>query len=929
MPTVRDRVRALFAASTDAPPAPVAGEIAIADTRRWSVAQYGPQLVAFNPDALVQKKGGLQVYDDMREDDQIKPCLWLTKAAIMGPGWEIETEDDSDGQEDLATELWRTLTDVGFDDVLWELLSALDYGHAIAEKIYTLDGGGLKLQAIKPRAPHAIEYDQDPHGDIRSIEQQQGGMRVQMPPAKFLHFVAQPEFDNAYGRALLREAYRPWWYKTNFTQWWAMFGEKLAIPPIIAKHPGSETARATAVRDILSRLQAGTALTVSGDWDIATLETQRDPRVMFEAAVNHFDLRISRALLVPEKSGFTGAGQQAGSYALSQTQFDTYLFVLQMFRRRLERTVQRQLLPELTELLAPGAEPPQFKLLPLTEDNKQALAEVWIKAVTAGAAMTGIADENHLREVLGFPEREEHPEIDGEPRGATTLTPLGQPLPPSPEEVELNKAKAAALTARPAGPRAEMGEGTYNRHPQGTGDVVGDTDRDGGKFAPKDAESGGVATLEGSDKQVEWAEDIRRKRILRLDRAISVLESRYNTEDWFPLTHEQREALHTVMTGLGATTNAKAWIENRDKSWTFILNEFKLLEPNTRHIIGGLIEGASQLESEIAPSEKGRPTERTLAFRKWLSGDDDVFTLSETETWRPLTASERRANLPEVAATVDMLTDTMGTVLADVTAGVIRDLTKRAERLTLDGKSVRAFAIPEAQGAKIRRVVDAAVREAYGEGQRGVGLSLASMPRTMSEAETAVLERYQQRGGLVGARATEFFRNKAFWVTGLLLDDVLKRAQTVLFNALKQDKTKGQVLYDLDQTLNEYIPERDSLGRIVNVPHRIETIARTNIAEAVNEGRWAAMTDPELDGFITLIRYSAVLDNRTRDTHRAWDGVTLPPNHPAWFTPKDQRPPNGFNCRCVAVPVSAGDEDAVQTPEGEIPRVSASDDGFE
>jgi len=196
----------------------------------------------------------------------------------------------------------------------------------------------------------------------------------------------------------------------------------------------------------------------------------------------------------------------------------------------------------------------------------------------------------------------------------------------------------------------------------------------------------------------------------------------------------------------------------------------------------------------------------------------------------------------------------------------------------------------------------------------------------MAHAAEPLIPFAQPRGGLVGQDAERYFRAKAFWVTGLLEEEILKRAQTVLLSSLKQDKTQGQVLFELHQALGEFIPTKDALGRIVNVPARIETIARTNIAEAVNEGRWARFTDPEVVDALEGVQYSAILDDRTRETHAAWDGVTRPVDDPIWFQP-DRRPPNGMNCRCALVPVTASSEQEM-TPDDQLPLATAGPDVF-
>lgn len=46
------------------------------------------------------------------------------------------------------------------------------------------------------------------------------------------------------------------------------------------------------------------------------------------------------------------------------------------------------------------------------------------------------------------------------------------------------------------------------------------------------------------------------------------------------------------------------------------------------------------------------------------------------------------------------------------------------------------------------------------------------------------------------------------------------------------------------------------------------------------------------------LEYKAVMDDRTRPQHRAWDGIILPIDHPFWNT---HYPPNDWGCRCDAV----------------------------
>lgn len=83
---------------------------------------------------------------------------------------------------------------------------------------------------------------------------------------------------------------------------------------------------------------------------------------------------------------------------------------------------------------------------------------------------------------------------------------------------------------------------------------------------------------------------------------------------------------------------------------------------------------------------------------------------------------------------------------------------------------------------------------------------------------------------------------------------------------------------------------------------RLETIFRTNMMTAYAAGEWAQIEDAAQDA--PYLMYDAVDDNRTREQHRAWNGITLRWDDPWWNT---HRPPNGWNCRCSVIQLSDSD----------------------
>jgi len=87
----------------------------------------------------------------------------------------------------------------------------------------------------------------------------------------------------------------------------------------------------------------------------------------------------------------------------------------------------------------------------------------------------------------------------------------------------------------------------------------------------------------------------------------------------------------------------------------------------------------------------------------------------------------------------------------------------------------------------------------------------------------------------------------------------------------------------------------------------LSTLARTNLFDAFNEGRFSVFTDPALGGFVEALEYSAVLDDHTTDLCMQLDTSIWATDSPNWDTFK---PPNHWN----SVPASS----TVDTLRGKI-----------
>lgn len=78
-------------------------------------------------------------------------------------------------------------------------------------------------------------------------------------------------------------------------------------------------------------------------------------------------------------------------------------------------------------------------------------------------------------------------------------------------------------------------------------------------------------------------------------------------------------------------------------------------------------------------------------------------------------------------------------------------------------------------------------------------------------------------------------------------------------------------------------------------PARLQLIFQVNTRQSHAAGRWARIERSKAT--LPYVIYSTMRDERVRASHRQWDGVALPVDHPFW---KTHFPPNGWRCRCTA-----------------------------
>lgn len=152
----------------------------------------------------------------------------------------------------------------------------------------------------------------------------------------------------------------------------------------------------------------------------------------------------------------------------------------------------------------------------------------------------------------------------------------------------------------------------------------------------------------------------------------------------------------------------------------------------------------------------------------------------------------------------------------------------------------------------------------------------------------------------------------SFTVAKIAKVDLLRDIHVSLLDAMAEGKPFEAWRAELEPVLRA----KGWLGKVVDEeltgtsqpvfvgPRRLRTIYDTNIRMARSVGLWRRIQANK--EALPFLRYSAVLDRRTRPQHRAWHEIILPVDHPFWLT---HFPPNGWNCRCTVIQLSQRDLD--------------------
>lgn len=391
---------------------------------------------------------GSRIYREMRDNDPvIGSILYAVEKVITRLDWRVDPFKDksADGETDpkdieVSEFVDSCLNDMSesWDVTLSSILSMLVFGYSYHEIVYKIRGGDSKDPQRKSnyddgkigwrkfpiRAQETLwQWMFDEDGGIQGMIQSDPSASALVRPIpieKALLFRMSNSKNNPEGRSLLRNAYRPWYYKHRIEEIEAIGIERdLAGLPIAYLPPEylSSSASAdqiqvrTAVEQIVQNVkrneQEGLVFPLQYDqqgnkmFDIALLSTGGSRQFDTDKIIQRYDQRIAMSVL----SDFILLGhEQVGSFALGTQKMDLWTMAVDAIATSIAEVVNQHAIPRLMKLN--NMDVSRLPVLVYGDVARVDVAEIAdyvSKLANSGMIISDPNLEDYLREVGGLP----------------------------------------------------------------------------------------------------------------------------------------------------------------------------------------------------------------------------------------------------------------------------------------------------------------------------------------------------------------------------------------------------------------------------------------------------------------------------------------------------------------------------------------------
>lgn len=323
-------------------------------------------------------RSGIAIYREMRDNDPIiGAAMYAIEQVIARATWTIKPQGSTSLDKEGANFLKSCMNDMehSWTDFISEILTMLTYGWVFFETVYKIRKGDNRNPELRSRENDGLigwrkharrvqssfyewNFDEDT-GDLIAFSQMSwpdSKVRV-IPIEKGLLFRTKYAGDNPEGRSILRNAYKPYYFKKNIEDIEAIGIERDLVGLPVFTPPDGFDIDAEENREVAAAIQTMIAnmrrdeqegILIPFGWDVKLLQIGASRRQFdVDKIVNRYDKRIAATVLAQ----FIMLGMdRVGSFALSKDQNDLFLVAVQAILGQVASHMNRVAVPRLFEL---------------------------------------------------------------------------------------------------------------------------------------------------------------------------------------------------------------------------------------------------------------------------------------------------------------------------------------------------------------------------------------------------------------------------------------------------------------------------------------------------------------------------------------------------------------------------------------------------
>lgn len=382
-----------------------------------------------------------KVYQEMADNDPvIGAILYLAEMLIRGTSWGVSPASTSKADVEAAEFLKSCMDDMemSWPDTISEILSMLTYGFSFHEILYKVRRGPTERSAryrskysdgrigwrnLPVRSQNSLNgwvFNKD--NEVVAFEQlaEPDYQRVVIPLSKGLLFRTRVTRDNPEGKSLLRNAYRPWFFKKHFEEIEGIGIERdLAGFPVLQSPEGldlwnEDDPNMVALRSRAEELVANVrrdseeGILLPYGWDLKLLTSGSSRQIDIGGTIERYDNRIAITML----SDIILLGNKSGSFALADTKQSMLASSLQSQLLNIADVFNTRAVPRLFQANSFVGLTALPKIVP-GQIQTPSLKEVALVLRAMGLKINDDMElQNYLRRIMNMPELSEQQHKD-------------------------------------------------------------------------------------------------------------------------------------------------------------------------------------------------------------------------------------------------------------------------------------------------------------------------------------------------------------------------------------------------------------------------------------------------------------------------------------------------------------------------------------